>query len=65
MITVTMVIVMTMHGQDFERHEFMPSMEQCWRTAADRMEKLTNTYNDAAGIAKIGIGCVLNKGEPA
>ena len=59
MITITMVIVMTVHGQDFERHEYMPNIEQCWRTAAERVAKIP------AGWDKLGISCVLSSGESA
>ncbi len=65
MLTITLVVVMTIRGQDFERLEKMPSMEQCWQTAAERMERLTRDHADAAGAAKIGVGCVLGMGEPA
>ncbi len=59
-VIVTLVTIMTVNGQDFERQEQVPNMEQCWRMAAERMEKMQAQHAD---IEKIGIGCVINRGK--
>jgi hypothetical protein len=58
---ITLVVVMTINGQEFERHEIMPNIEQCWRVAAERYEKLVSLHNIT--LKKLGIGCVWDAGE--
>ena len=64
---ITLVTVMTINGQDFERQERVPNLEQCWRMAAERMEQMDAAHIDQNGnqtsIDKIGIGCVKNRGK--
>jgi hypothetical protein len=57
---ITIVTVMTINGQDFERQERVPNLEQCWRMAAERMEQMVAGHDD---IEKMGVGCVINRGK--
>ena len=59
-VLITLVTVMTINGQDFERRESVPNIEQCWRMAAERMEQMVAEHAD---IDQIGIGCVVNRGK--
>jgi hypothetical protein len=59
-VIVTLVTIMTINGQDFERQEQADNLEQCWRMAAERMEQMLAKH---AEIDKIGIGCVVNRGK--
>jgi hypothetical protein len=57
---ITIVTVMTINGQDFERQERVPNLEQCWRMAAERMEQMVEQHVE---IEKMGVGCVINRGK--
>ena len=63
---ITLVVIMTINGKDFERHEIMPNIEQCWVMAAERMEMLSHAHiGEGTMISKIGVGCVKDAGDPA
>ncbi len=59
-VLVTLVTIMTVNGQDFERQEQVPNLEQCWRMAAERMERMVEQHVE---IEKMGVGCVINRGK--
>ena len=66
-LIVTLVVTMVIGGRDFERNERMSSLEECWETARARMETLRNVeLEDGHGkLTKIGVGCVVDAGDPA
>jgi hypothetical protein len=39
-IMIAMLIVFTIGGQNFERHEPMPNLATCWQRAPERMNAL-------------------------
>ena len=61
---ITLVITMVVAGRDVERHQTMTSLEQCWVEARKTMDEMRHHHPDAK-ITKIGIGCVVDDGDPA
>jgi hypothetical protein len=61
---ITLVITMIVGGQDIERHQPMASIEQCWHEAQMVMDEMMHHHLDAK-VTKIGIGCVVDAGDPA
>jgi hypothetical protein len=61
---ITLVITMVVGGHDVERHQPMSSMKQCWIEARKTMAEMQFSH-DNAKITKIGIGCVVDGGDPA
>jgi hypothetical protein len=64
-IIVTLVITMIVDGRDFERHEPMPSIEECWTKARTTMEEIRASEHKEIDIRQIGVGCVIDAGDPA
>jgi len=63
---VTLVIIMTVGGQDYERRESMTSRTECWEQAKLRMESLLESKIEGhERVTQIGIGCVADSGNPA
>lgn len=63
-LVVTLVITFIIDGRDFERHERMMSLVECWNIAPIRMEELR--YSESMSTAsEIGVGCVIGRGNPA
>lgn len=63
---ITLVITMVVGGHDVERHQPMSSVDQCWVEAQKIMDEMRSNHNhDGAKISKIGIGCVIDDGDPA
>jgi hypothetical protein len=58
---ITMLIVFTIGGQNFERHEPMPNLATCWERAPERMNALLAAHPE---MTKLAVGCVINNGDP-
>ena len=66
MKTITLVIIMTIGGQDFERHETMKSVSECFARAQERTNILLGAeIEDHKTVTQIGAGCVIDYGSPA
>jgi hypothetical protein len=54
-IMIAMLIVFTIGGQNFERHEPMPNLATCWRRAPERMNALLAAHiaDDTEKWAKV------------
>ena len=62
---ITLVITMVVGGHDVERHQPMASIEECWHEARMIMDEMRTQHDhDGANITKIGIGCVMDAGDP-
>ncbi len=61
---ITLVVTMVIAGHDAGRHEKMASRDACWTEARRVMEELLKPADDRPAITMIGIGCVVEKGEP-
>jgi hypothetical protein len=59
---ITMLIVFTIGGQNFERRESMPNLATCWERAPERMNALLAAHPE---MTKLAVGCVINNGDPA
>src|SRR6516162_1076902 len=53
---ITMLIVFTIGGQNFERHEPMPNLATCWERAPERMNALLAAHPE---MTKLAVGCVM------
>lgn len=62
---VTLVITMLVDGQDFERHERMESIPACWEAAQRTMEDIRSAQHSDIVIRNVGVGCVIDSGDPA
>jgi hypothetical protein len=60
-IMIAMLIVFTIGGQNFERHEPMPNLAMCWQRAPERMNALLAAHPE---ITKLAVGCVISNGDP-
>jgi hypothetical protein len=58
---ITMLIVFTIGGQNFERQEPMPDLITCWQRAPERMNALLAAHPE---MTKLAVGCVINNGDP-
>src|SRR5580704_15291544 len=47
---ITMLIVFTIGGQNFERHEPMPNLATCWERAPERMNALLAAHPEMAKL---------------
>jgi hypothetical protein len=52
---IAMLIVFTIGGQNFERHEPMPNLATCWQRAPERMNALLAAHPE---ITNLAVGCV-------
>ena len=61
---VTLVIIMTINGEDFTRREPQSSSEICEANATSvRRQMLEHLHK---GLSQLGIGCVIDvEGDPA
>jgi hypothetical protein len=64
-LIVTLVITMMVDGQDFERHERMESLSACWEAAQRTMEDIRSAEHADIVIRNVGVGCVVDPGDPA
>lgn len=72
-IVITLVITAVVGGHEFERHEKMTSLAECWNIAPIRMEELRlgkitqhpEFLLNLDSITDIGVGCVIGRGNPA
>ncbi len=64
-VIVTLIITMTVAGHDIERHENIKSLSECWDRAKETMEEIRKQHSETVPIKKIGIGCVIDMGNPA
>lgn len=64
-IIVTLVITMTVDGRDFERHQPMESLPACWEAAQHAMEDIRSAEHKDIILRNIGVGCVIDSGDPA
>ncbi len=62
---IILVITMTISGHDIERQEFTKSLSECWERAQATMEQIRTQHSEDVQITKIGIGCVIDLGNPA
>lgn len=62
---VTLVITMIVDGQDFQRHEPMISIDACWVRARETMENIRTAEHKDIDIRMVGVGCVIDSGDPA
>jgi hypothetical protein len=60
---VTLVVTMVINGNDYEQHQRMGSVSECWERAQGMMHVAMEQHDDS--IKKIGIGCVIDAGDPA
>lgn len=61
---VSLVIIMTVGGMDYERRKEQPSLAVCWQQAAEAMDQMMK--QEHKDLTQIGIGCVVDKaGDPA
>jgi len=58
---ITLIMILTINGQEFRREEPIPNLEQCWRMAAERMEQLETQHGGR--MDTMGVGCVINHGK--
>ena len=64
-VIVTLVVTMIVDGQDFERHERMESIPACWEAAKRTMEDIRSAEHRDISIRNVGVGCVIDSGDPA
>lgn len=64
-VVITLVITMIVDGQDFQRHESMASIEACWVRARETMEDIRTSEHKDIDIRFVGVGCVIDSGDPA
>ena len=62
---ITLVITMIVDGRDYERHQPMSSIEQCWVEAKATMENIRTAEHQDISIRNVGVGCVIDAGDPA
>ena len=62
---IILVITMTIGGHDIERHEITKSLSECWERAQATMEQIRTLHHEDVKVMKIGIGCVVDFGNPA
>ena len=62
---IILVITMTIGGHDIERYESTKSLSECWERAQATMQQIQAQHYDDIRITKIGIGCVVDMGDPA
>ncbi len=55
---ISLVVIMSLNGQDFERRMPMDTMELCWQNAQSTMTQLRDQHAD---MDTIGVGCVVDK----
>ena len=60
-MNVFLVILITMHGQNFERREPMLDLKVCWERAQERMVELTAVQHD---FKVLRVGCEVDRGDP-
>ena len=62
-MVISLVIIMTISGQDFERKIPQSSLELCWENAQNNMKSLNKEHGDK--LESIGVGCVIDReGKP-
>ena len=60
---ISLVIIMSINGQDFERRLPQDSLELCWENAKNNMESLNKEHGNK--LETIGVGCVIDReGKP-
>lgn len=64
-LIVTLVITMMVDGQDFRRNERMESIAACWERAQRTMDDIRSSEHRGITIRNIGVGCVVDAGDPA
>lgn len=62
---ITLVVTMVVDGRDFERHERLGSLPICWEKAQQTMESIRTSEHHGISITNVGVGCVIEIGDPA
>jgi len=62
---IILVITMTIGSHEIERHELTKSLSECWERAQATMQQIRTQQREDVKITKIGIGCVIDLGNPA
>jgi hypothetical protein len=60
---VMLVVTMVVGGHDIERQERVKSMSECWERAQATMQEMRTQHSEVK-ITRIGIGCVIDLGNP-
>jgi hypothetical protein len=62
-IVITLVTTMSINGMDYDRHDKMGSLSECWERAQAKMTEMLAMKDHPA--TNIGIGCVVGLADPA
>ena len=60
-MNVFLVMLITMHGQNFERREPVLDLKACWERAQERMVELTAVQHD---FKVLRVGREVDRGDP-
>lgn len=56
-IAVTLVIIFTINGQDYERREKQDNLQSCWQHAQEVIKQI---QDDNKKMDQLGVGCVID-----